>query len=114
MHRSGRCLADVRCLADATKSNVILYQRHRYPPHFEVVSAHATETWAVMQVRASLPSASRRPACLLFHLHSTQGRNNLFHALILLVYCVKTKFAGYLGQLWLGVRDVSLLAVIEQ
>jgi len=77
--------------ADSSKSNVILYQRHRYPPHFELVSAHPTETWAVMQ-----------------------GRNNLFHSLILLAYCVKTKFAGYLGQLWLGGKDVNLLTVIDQ
>jgi hypothetical protein len=57
----------------------MLYQSHIHPPHFEVVYAHSDkgtnekvkEVWKV-----------------------AQGRNNLFHALILFAHCVKTNLDG--------------------
>ena len=75
---------------DTTKS-VIIYQRHIHPPHFEVVSSHPSETWPVFQ-----------------------GRNNLFQALVLFVYCVKSKLSGYLDQMYLGNKHINLLSVVDK
>jgi len=75
---------------DSTKTSVIIYQRHIHPPHFEIVSSQPNETWEVFQ-----------------------GRNNLFHSLMLFIYCVQKKFSSHLDQISLANPRIRLLSVIE-
>lgn len=41
------------------------------------------------------------------------GRNNLFHAILVFLYCVKNKYFGRLGRINLGSSGVNILWVIE-
>jgi len=63
---------------DAIPSHVKIYQQHIHPPHFKVVYGKG-EIWETFQ-----------------------GRNNLFHALVLFVFCVQNRLDGYLGSLKLS------------
>jgi hypothetical protein len=73
---------------DKVKTSVVIYQPHVHPPHFE---GYANKN--VIEV--------------------VQGRNNLFMALVIFIYNVKTHLDGYLDQLWLGSKSVNLLSVVQ-
>jgi len=75
---------------DASGRSVVIFERSVQPPHFQIESSNPNETWPV-----------------------EQGRNNLFHTLILFIYCVKIKFSGYLDQISLENKDIQLLSVIS-
>ena len=42
-----------------------------------------------------------------------QGRNNMFHTLLLFLYIVKTRDHGMLGRVNLGMSGVNVLWVID-
>ena len=69
---------------DSIPSHVKVYQQHIHPPHFKVVYGKG-EIWETFQVRMFCS----QPTLCLYTL--VQGRNNLFHALVLLVYCVQNR-----------------------
>ncbi|XP_064604639.1 transmembrane protein 209-like [Liolophura sinensis] len=68
--------------------NLLLYQAKINPPHFNVVIGE--ETW-------TLP----------------KGRNNLFYAILLFLYHIKTKEHGMLGRINLGLSGVNVLWVLD-
>jgi len=63
---------------DSLPSHIKIYQQHIHPPHFKVVHSKG-EIW-----------------------EAYQGRNNLFHALVLFIYGTSSKLDGYLGSLKLS------------
>ncbi|KAL4221292.1 hypothetical protein ACF0H5_019555 [Mactra antiquata] len=70
------------------KNNLLLHQTSINPPHFQVV---------IRDTIYSLP----------------KGRNNMFHAILFLLYHVKHSRNGMLGRVNLGMSGVNLLSVLE-
>lgn len=74
------------------KSYVSIYQTTINPPHFNVMVAKSNteyDEWVALK-----------------------GRNNLFHALCLLVFHINKNYRGYFRQLQLGAPDIGLLDTI--
>lgn len=69
-----------------------LYQSHIHPPHVSVVYRENDKN-SVLAVAA--------------------GRNNLFHALTLFIWLLKTRRDGYLGSTFLGSKGLELLQVLD-
>lgn len=71
-----------------TDNRLIIHQSKINPPHFEVVG-HGSDY--------NIP----------------QGRNNMFHALILFLHDVKEEKDGMLGQVNLGASGINILWILE-
>lgn len=70
------------------KDNLVIYQTSINPPHFQVVIG--TQTF-------NLP----------------KGRNNMFQAILLFFYHVKTKEQGMLGRINLGMSGLNILWIFD-
>ncbi|XP_025106564.1 transmembrane protein 209-like isoform X2 [Pomacea canaliculata] len=70
------------------KENLLIYQTSINPPHFQVVIG--TETF-------NLP----------------KGRNNLFQAILLFFYHIKTREGGMLGRVNLGMSGLNILWIFD-
>lgn len=70
------------------KDNFLIYQTSIHPPHFQVIIG--TETY-------SLP----------------KGRNNMFQAILLFFYHVRTKEGGMLGRINLGMSGLNILWIFD-
>nr|KAG5690376.1 hypothetical protein BaRGS_002333 [Batillaria attramentaria] len=70
------------------KDNLLIYQTSINPPHFQVIIG--TETY-------NLP----------------KGRNNMFHAILLFFYHVRTKEGGMLGRINLGMSGLNILWIFD-
>jgi len=64
------------------------------------------ETFPIQQVRLILTYAPSLN-------NGYQGRNNLFYAIVLLLYLIKTEFAGYLGPVNLAGRSIKLIQLVS-
>ncbi|XP_064360065.1 transmembrane protein 209-like isoform X1 [Dromaius novaehollandiae] len=75
---------------DITNENVFcIYQSNINPPHYE----------------------------LIYHRHVynlPEGRNNMFHTLLMFLYIIKTKESGMLGRVNLGVSGVNVLWIFGE
>ncbi|XP_025947020.1 transmembrane protein 209 isoform X3 [Apteryx rowi] len=75
---------------DITNENVFcIYQSNINPPHYE----------------------------LIYHRHVynlPQGRNNMFHTLLMFLYIIKTKESGMLGRVNLGISGVNVLWIFGE
>eukprot|EP00128_Syssomonas_multiformis_P008820 Colp12_sorted_trinity150504_noHs@17696 len=70
------------------KSDIVVYQSCAHPPHYKIVNKDGV--WPVMQ-----------------------GRNSLFHSLVLFLHYIKINHSGYLGPVNLGTVGLDLLAIVE-
>lgn len=70
------------------KDNLLIYQTSIHPPHFQVIIG--TETY-------NLP----------------KGRNNMFQAILLFFYHVRTKEGGMLGRINLGMSGLNILWIFD-
>ncbi len=95
---------------------MIIYQKHIFPPHFEVVVYSSeklaekkdkpfNETWPVIQVFFLRED---------FETYFLKGRNNFFQTLVLFIFYVQNNMSGYLGQMSFSSKQLKLVEVISK
>ncbi|GFO15472.1 transmembrane protein 209-like [Plakobranchus ocellatus] len=70
------------------KENIIIYQSNINPPHFQVVIGSQTY-------------------------NLSQGRNNMFQAILLFLYHIRVKESGMLGRVNLGMSGLNMLWIFD-
>ncbi|RUS77076.1 hypothetical protein EGW08_015159 [Elysia chlorotica] len=68
--------------------NIVIYQSNINPPHFQVVIGNK-----------------------IYNL--SQGRNNMFQAILLFLYHIKVKESGMLGRVNLGMSGLNMLWIFD-
>jgi hypothetical protein len=91
--------------------NFVIAQTAQKPPHF-VVQLNSNNTTSTT---ASSSSSSANAASVkdVETLEVGQGRNNLFHVLLLFLHLIKTKEQGMLGRINFGSSGINVLWVLN-
>ena len=81
--------------------DICIYQQNLVPPHFEVA----------LSKREVTVGGDERDGYEVWPIH--HGARNVFHSLMLFIYCSKKTHGGFLGHVFLGSMGIDLLSVLR-